>query len=460
MSDVLSFYFDGALVQAVKVRTAGNSVTIKEAATFPFDELDDYLSACREKSCIVCGNPQLFYQDIVHLPPAAAKLYDKLVRSEVQNTHPDLTSFSIFHRTVGEATIDTRQFSKIAVFSYQDAFLADFIAAASRHGMAISHAFAAPCSIFRLALSTCSDDPDKPRIFIASLPGEKLILVSENNELEFIRKIPSHESALLPEDTNNINMTIDYCFQSLRIRPVEVVMLNQSELAVDFCPLVSIPYRSSLPPQLDNQLHHIIQDYLAPIAAALNAVEAPRSGNILPSEYAAFSTQKRVLAAAAMLMFFLTLLLGGYLVKEGMAISGLKSKIGRIRTELSGSANELATFRKLDAEVNQLKEPLEFVSKHNVSLNPAAALAALKLPEPRSYTINGIIVQSGEKLLNVQIDGTINAAGYSDTQASFEKLVAQVAQLPGYTVASSSIDIKQRSFSIQARFNGGKQQGK
>lgn len=458
MSDIFSLHFDGAVVQAVKLRTAGASVTIRESATFPFDEIDDYLSTCKVKSCIVSCNPQAFYQDIVHLPPAAGKLYDKLVRNEIQNLHPDLTSVSIFHRTIGEATIDSRLFNKIVVFSYPIDFLSDFISAINRHGITISRVFAAPCSIFRLGLSICGTDPDQPRIFVASLPGEKLLLVGENHELEFIRKIPALETPMLPEDALNINMTVDYCFQSLRVRPFEVVMLNLPELSADLAPLVAIPYRSSLPPQLADLAPHIIQDYLAPIAAALHSLESPAIGNIMPADYASFTTNRKILTAAALSMVVLSLILAAFLVNESITISGLKSKIGRMRTELSGSAGEIAAFRKLDAEVKLLKQPLDFINKHNLSLNPAAALAALNLPASASYMLKGITVQSGEAFLNVQIEGVINASGYSDTQAVFEEVAALIARIPGYAVSSSRVEIKQKTFSIQARYNGGGKQ--
>jgi len=455
VNNILSFYFDGLIVQAVKVSISGNSVAINDVSTFPLHDFEDYLSLCREKSCIVCCNPPHFYQDIVHLPPAAGRLYGKLVRAEVQKTHPDLTSFSIFFRIVGESMIETRPYNKIAVFSYPDDFLSDFISEINRFRITITHIYAAPCSILRLALSTCALDPNQPRIFIATLLGEKLLLISENSELEFIRKIPSLDSDLLPEDTNNINMTVDYCFQSLRMRPTEVVMINQPERADELSHLVSVPYRSVLPPRLDNMPPRIIQDYLAPVAAAMHSVDSPGMGNIMPSDYAAFTMHKKVFAVTTIVLSLFILLLTGYLVKETMTISALKSKIGRMRTELSGSAGEIATFRKLDAETNRLKQPLDLINKQNSTLNPATALAALILPESGDYTIEGIIIKSESNVLNVQIYGAITVSGYRNTQASFEKLVALIAKIPEYTISSSKIDIKSKSFGIQARYNGG-----
>jgi hypothetical protein len=265
---------------------------------------------------------------------------------------------------------------------------------------------------------------------------------------------------MLPEDAQNINMTVDYCFQSLRVRPFESIMINQHELSEDLSPLISIPLRSALPPQLETLPLHIIEEYLAPLAAALHSVKSPRTGNILPSEYAVFSRYKKILTAAVIFMFAAALLLGGYLSKELMAISGLKGKISRIRTELSGAANELAAFRKLDEEVNRLKQPLEGVNKQNTSLNPAAALAALTLPESQEYVVKGVTVQAAATGIDVQLQGAVNASIYSDTQALYESFVARVTKLPGYTLVSNTIDIRQKTFSIQARYNSGGQSGK
>lgn len=457
MNNVLSLYFDGAIVQAVKVRITGNSVMVDDARTLPFDDFDEYFSTCSAKSCIVCCNPQQFYQDIVHLPPAAAKLYDKLIRNEIQRIHPDLSTFSFFYRIIGESMIDAKPYSKIAVFSYPDEFLSGFISELNRFGISVSHAYAAPYCILSTALSTCTTDFDQPRIFIASLLGEKLLLVCENNELEFIRKIPSLDSALLPEDANHINMTVDYCFQSLRVRPFEAVMLNQPELSEELSHLVSVPYRSTLPSQLKELPPHIIQDYFAPVAAALHFVTSPRIGNISPSGYADFTMHKKLLASAATFMFVLALLISGYLVKELMVISDLRSTISKKRSELSLGAAELAKFRKLDDEVNQLKQPLEFVNKYSATVSPAAALAALTLPEISEAVIKGVTVQSSGSVIDVKLEGVVNASIYSDAQARFEELVARLAKLPGYSVSSSTIDIKHKTFVIMARYNSGGQ---
>lgn len=454
MKRVLSLYFDGAIVQAVTVRIVGGAAIIEDARTFPFEELSEFIATCPQKSCVVCSNPQQFFQDIIHLPPAAVRHYGRLVQGKVARAHPELTSFSSIYHIIGDITLEGKPFNKMAVFSYADSFLTELISELSSAGMVISAVYAAPYVIQRLALSTCPADPELPRIFISLQQGEKFFLVSDNGELVFVRKIPSQHETLLPDDTSNINMTVDYCQQTLRMRPTEAVMLNQTKLSPDLSQFVSIPLRASLPPGLSELPDHIAQDYLAPVAAALLVVKAPRIGNILPTAYGQATVHKKMIAGITAFTATLVLVFSMLFVKELLAVSRLESSIGRVKAVLGRSSQELASFRKLETEVGQLKLPLELVNKYNSSPNPSAALAALNLPVSGDYQIKGVTVNGVEGGLNVKIEGTLNSSGYSNTQALYEKLVAQVAQLPGYAAVSGKVDIKEKTVSIQARYVG------
>lgn len=458
MNNILSLYYDGAVIQAARVGIENNIVTVNDARTFSFDDLEDFLSSCSEKRCVICSNPQQFYQDIIHLPPAADKLYDRLIRNEIQSAHPDLTAFSFFYRIVGESTIETRPYSKIAVFSYPDDFLADFIGELNRFGVSVSSIYAAPYSLFRLVLSIGAADQSQARIFAASILGEKLLLVCENNELEFIRKIPSFESAMRPEDAHNINMTVDYCFQTLRVRPSETVMIGAMDSSEELTKRISIPYRSVLPPMLADIPLDTVQDYLAPLATAVHHADSPRSGNILPADYVACAKHRKLLKTSIISLMIILFILIACAASEHMKIADLNARVGKIRIEIGGAASELATFKQLDADLAQLKQPLEFVNKHNLSPNPAMSLAAFNLPEAQDREIKSVIAQSADGAVSVKVSGKIIATGYGNTQAAFEKLVAQIAKLPGYSVTSSSIDIKQKTFNLQTLYKSGGRQ--
>jgi hypothetical protein len=138
----------------------------------------------------------------------------------------------------------------------------------------------------------------------------------------------------------------------------------------------------------------------------------------------------------------------------------MKSSITTLRGQLSRSKEEMDAFRKLDDEVKAFNKPLEIIRKNSPALQPAAALAAFKMPPAPEYSIKGVAVQSGAEFLPVQIDGDISVSGFSNIQATFEWIVEQFGKIPGYTLTSSTLDIKLKTFKLQARFTGTPAKGK
>jgi hypothetical protein len=157
-------------------------------------------------------------------------------------------------------------------------------------------------------------------------------------------------------------------------------------------------------------------------------------------------------------VFVGAVILSGYFITERMLASDVKARISRLRSDLKGASLEMAAYRKLDAEANLLKQPIDFMNKQNSSLNPATALASLTLPAESEFSIKGITVQNGEAFWDVKIEGNIKASGFSETQVIYERIIDQMGKLAGYTVLSSSVDVKTKTFVLQARYNGiGKQ---
>lgn len=459
MSSILSFYLDGTIVQAMRADMVNGLTEVQDVRTFPLKDLDSYLSGCREKVCIVCCNPPVFYQDIVHLPPATVKFYDSLVRAEVKKIHPSVVSFTLFYRIIGEATVDGNLLNKITAFSYIDDYLSDFISVFNRHGITISRLYAAPYAIFRLAASACSNDPALARIFIAPVPGEKLILLSENGELGFIRKVPSPEPGLDSADIKSIDMTADYCSQALRVKPAEAVMLRPAELPEAASPAPVIPFRFATPAEISAVPADIVRDYLAPLASMILDSTRPEDCDILPPAYVSFKTNKKILTVAAMVLVVLSLFLSGFIISEYLVVADLGASVKKLRLNLGNPGEELTTYRKLDDEMKSFGH-LSALLQRITTLTTDRALASLVLPRTTAYQLKKVSLKKEDGFIHVHLDGAIYAASMKETQGIFENLVDQVRALPGYSLTSSNVDIKQQTFSMEARYSGDGKQGK
>ena len=449
MSSVLSFYIDEKIVQSVKTTFSAGKMSVSDMKTFPYEELADNLATCREKSCIVCYNPAHFLHDVLYLPSAASKFHDGLVTAEVGKIHPETDSFTLFHRTVGETITEGMSYHKISAFIYAAPPLDEIIALFDRRKIIITRLYAAPYPLFRMVAAACADDPTQARIFIAALPGEKLFLLSENNEPGFIRKLPSENTMLLPDDIMNLNMTMDYCFQSLRVKPAEVIVLNPGDAALPH----SIQGKSFSPPALAEIPSEIAAVYLAPLAAALHYGVSPEDGDILPKDYVTYTRNKKIIATSAMVIVLLTLILGCLTFSEWKKVAELRSKINAVKVRLEKSGEELSTYRKLDQQTTTKAHVIAYLNRSNDATDPETALASLTLAKTEHCVITGISLRSGEGFVEASIKGEITSSGYRETQTFFEGAVQQVNRIPGYVVTSSTVDVKQKTFGIEARYS-------
>jgi len=461
MSNLLSFYLDDSMVQAVNVSVANGMITaVHDVRSFPHEELGAYLLSRRLKTCILCCNPTFFYQDTFNLPPTASRFYENLIRVEVQKSHPDLQTFTFFYRTIGDVTIDGFLLNRVAVFSYTDDSLSEYISLFSRHGKTISKIYAAPYPIFKLAAPSCLDDPNTPRFVIASIPNEKMILLSMNGEPAFIRRIPSADAELHGADTENINMTIDYCFQSLRIRPAEALLLNIHESLTEPRQQIGIKIRLASLPPLAALAPDMAENFIAPLAAALHYADTPSLCDITPADYVTFTQGKKYLSVAIMVLFVISTILCGLILTERLAISDLKSTVAITRGQLAKAGEELESYRKLDDEAKKFGRPIEDLNKLSALISPAAALAPLYTLNSPACSLRQLSTQKGDGFIGVHLEGDLRAGSYGETQRIYEETLARLIRIPGYAINSSTVDINKKSFVIEARFSSGAGQSK
>lgn len=453
MNNVLSFYFDGTIVQVLNVSTSRGSVIIREATTFLQTELDAYLSTCHEKKCVISYNPASFTQTIFTLPPSAGRHTDKLVGVELKRHHHNADSFVFFQHTIGEITSDAKPFNKIAAFSYDNALLDDIIFIFTRHNIVVSRVFASSNSIFKLVSAARVKKSTDTCMFIASLPGNKLCLLSENNQLAFVRTINSTEATLQQEDIHNITMTVGYCLQSLRLKPLHILIVNFPSPDLELSQMLEIPLENQFSLSIPGVNTDISSNYLAPLATALHFMERSKIGDLRPASYLAFLRDKKAYTHGTTLMILVAIFMAVLAFSEQLVISDVSTQIGLLRRTLFSSGDEIKNYRTFNAEIAKRKQAIELLNRHNTSLNLATVLSSLQIKRSSDYTIKDITVKKNDDFATVHITGFINGGNYSATQAVFEILVENISKTAGYTVSSSSVDVKLKNFTIDVRYD-------
>ncbi|MCC6346662.1 MAG: hypothetical protein IT388_05685, partial [Nitrospirales bacterium] len=82
------------------------------------------------------------------------------------------------------------------------------------------------------------------------------------------------------------------------------------------------------------------------------------------------------------------------------------------------------------------------------------ALSALGGSSLKRVHIRSLDLSSEAGAVRVQIRGDIEAEGYAETQQAYQQAVEKMKRTEGSEVTASTLDLKGRSFQIEAKYSG------
>jgi len=432
MSALLSFYIDDKTVQAVELSIKDGIISsLGQAVIFPMEGLDAFLASSRVRNCILCCNPESFNHYIFNLPPATSSHYEQIISGELKKLHPEEASSHpcFFYGITEETAIEGVISRKLSVFSYPSDKISGYISSFVYHGKRVLNLYAAPYAIIRGASGIRAEESARPRLVVASLPDEKLLMLMMNGELVFIRTIPSSSQILTPDDIQNINMTIDYSFQTLRIRTSEVILLN-IPLPPESWQQPSAPISRGTIPSLSHIPETWHESYLAPLAATVHHVEAPTLGDLAPPDYLKFLKGERIFRRTTAAMLLASIFLAGMTITERLAIAELEASVSRLRGGLAPYTGKLDGYRKLDSEIEKYSRHIQYLNMAGARTGQASSLAGLSSLNGSGCSLRLVKTESSDNFIKVHIEGGIKSEGYEDAQKIYEESAALLSADP------------------------------
>jgi hypothetical protein len=446
---VVSFDPDG--IRILRGRYGKGRIAVEEAATLDESGLEVLLRRrCRDKFVVVAGINEI-YQDILFLPNVDPKLFQPMIRGEIRKALPDLTDYSFFYRVIGEALHEGRQFKKVAIFAYSDKDAAPYVDRFVRANKSIEAFYPASYAMSRLQQTDTAAGAET-MLCIADRKQEKLVLLLQRGQLYFSRSMQSLGQGFSDADVQNINMTIDYCLQSLRVKPEAAVLLNSpADLTVP--PLqVSVPTRRLSPAPAAGISQELLADYCQ-AAGALMCTETIEEGNLLSGEYRNYFFRKRSLSYGAGAMAAVSVLALAAISYNSFNISDLNGEAARLRTEIAGQETARAAYARMNGELARLKPVIAHINKASASPDFQNILIGLQfLQEHRQVDFTSLTVGSADgQAPSMLIAGRIRAAGMGDTQAVLDGLVKALKEKAGLEITGQRLDAVEKSFTINAQ---------
>jgi len=445
MARITAVSFDADGVRVVTGRRARTGFIIERFLQLATDELDHFLQQDRTQEYLVAVNLEDARFETITIPPVEPKLEATLIRSEAARQHPELLPFSCGWRIIGDLPQEGRTVRKVACCLIPHHSIEPLLKTFIRHGKTIRCLVAAPVILAKLVRAT--QPTDEPLLCAHDSGSSKLLFLLEEGAVTFSRTISSQERGWDLFDRQNVAMTADYCFQSLRVRPTRVLVLNpSSELDQDGPPprleALQLPesLRSGLAPE-------IMQQYQVPFMLA--SWPLPATINLLPDSYQSAQLQQTVLRRSSQLFAAASVVVALVIIQQLVTLRGLQTTIRDLQRNESGLTEIVQAHQNAVAQRDQAVPLLSLISALQTAPDIPDMMVAIDGLRITQTSINTLLARRDQETLTVQLTGTVTANSFAAAQERFEALLSALQQIKGVSLGPHQLDVKTQSFTIE-----------
>jgi|GEM_PF-2231320 len=427
---------------AGKGRGKGNSA-FERYQVLDCSELPNVLSKIKGKKVAVLGKFPSFSSDLITIPKLKEGLAEKVISKEVKSRFSNIKSPILIHKKVSEMTREGVTSSQIFIAAIEAEETDEILTA-----IVSSNKECAYISLFPLVLSQLLKGYlEIENCFVAcDVPNEKVLMLFSPKDLALIRVMPSETEGFSPLDYENINQTITFCRESLRIFPSKVLFVTRAKDTVDInntiIPAEIITLGTEGEVSEGDFIIKLVLEFLN-----THSIELAWA-NFLPVSYV--STTRKLKVYTAMFVVACLLAVG---VSFNVLSNAIKAKdnIYQISILEKKVQSILPTFEEYKNTKEIFGKILPLINFHNQTVSAKEVYpsieSVLNFFDSR-YKIDTVDGKREGAGVTVRIAGKVVSTALGSLVADFDNLVMELGKKEGFKVLQSGLDIKSKSFNI------------
>lgn len=438
--------FEEKGIRIAYASTGSKKIKLQKTLLITEEEFDDFLRKESSSTFTVTADFRSIFHDIIQLPPVPDKFINKLVFNELKKRAPELGAFLFSYEFIGERFVEGRKVKEIFAVAVSEDEINSIISRFSVRGKSVDAIYPNISCIAALASAAIGKSEDAA-LFVSESGFAKTLFVIDKGKLLFVRKASSTGSGMRDFDVQNVNMTISYCRQTLKLNPSVVMLIGSSCLEYDASGDTIVPSVCMiLPPNVQGR-QDVILDNIFPVSALLFRKQL-KSSNMLPSAY----------RAAQMLRIFFKVGAACFVVLSAAGLFALRSTIDRIQTheknisslsaQVSAAAPAVAEIKKIQAQLDPLMPAINALNTSNSAPDAGKALSSLSGLAVKGVAVDSLSFNFDAGSARISAKGSIKSGSYLNTQSIFAEMIDSLGR-NGLHVVSKRLDIKDSVFNIE-----------
>ncbi|MBU0651547.1 MAG: hypothetical protein KKG96_01555 [Proteobacteria bacterium] len=448
MKKQVAVSFEDIHVRVVFASQDKGKTAIQRTVLLREEEFDAFLEANKLPNLSVVYPFRNFYSDVVSVPPVKKSYLKAIVESEIRKRFPDLNQFSFCYSVLADKSPEEKKLREVFFLAVDNREIDQVIQRFERHGKTVKFIYPDTVAVSHF-IQSCDDVAGKNVLGFYASEMDNVLLLIKNGQLRFIRVTPSTGKRIQDTDIDNINMTTSYCWQSLRLNPEQLVVLNVSTATEatsgrTVIPVIPIDHPAGLAVPEETY-----RDDMAPLAAILFR-DRLKNDSLLPQRYSVLYNQ-RFAVAYAILFFLLFSLIGlSYLTMNLTEVLSQKEKINRLRKDLSGTETIISAYDKNAAGLQMIIPLIQFINDVRSGPDMQKKLTFLDFLPMDRIDIQSVQMNNKKDVLQLQLSGKIESKNYGDMHNTLQKLLNGINKGAGMVILSRNMELKNGRFQIEA----------
>lgn len=445
MGQAISISFEGDKVKVVYAALKGRKISVNDAIVLPVERFDSFLTEQKIRDFTVSVDFRNFFQDTIAIPPVRKNLVKPLILSEIRKKNlVEGAVTSVFFKT-GQKITGGKRFDEYFVFYVSQNEIDELVEKFLSKGKRITALYPNMLSVLKILPAG-----EKPYLCLYETGGKKNLVLIHRGTVLFTRSTPSIGEGLIDFDIQNINMTVNYCRQTLRIEPEEVMFIGGAGKAASTSLKTLIPMAFMARPKEINVDEQRFIDYLIPISA----LGSGRAERMMTDEYRRFYGLSNLVHHATTSFLILSVILAGLLVFNGFRYASLNRHLVPLRLQEQDLKPVLEAYRMTLQQLQKERPLIDFVNRINSLPSASTLMYKLSGLEKGGMNIRKLEVRPdvAASELKLSINGHIESEDLYGAQKSLERTISELKKIGGIQSADGKISIQDKSFTIEADY--------